>query len=209
MGDTLTRLSQAGVSIWLDDLSRVRLSGGTLAGLVADQHVVGVTTNPTIIAKAITDSDAYDPQIYELGLRGVGVDEALRAVTAYDVRWARDVLRPVHDATGGIDGRVSIEVDPRIAHDAERTVAEARALWWQVDRPNLFVKTPAAKQGLAAISDCLAEGISINVTLIFSLARYARGGGGVSERSGTCARRRTRSGRYRVGGLVLRVSRGH
>jgi transaldolase len=173
MGDTLTRLSQAGVSIWLDDLSRVRLSGGTLAGLVADQHVVGVTTNPTIIAKAITDSDAYDPQIYELGLRGVGVDEALRAVTAYDVRWARDVLRPVYDATGGIDGRVSIEVDPRIAHDAERTVAEARALWWQVDRPNLFVKTPAAKQGLAAISDCLAEGISINVTLIFSLARYA------------------------------------
>jgi transaldolase len=112
MGDTLTRLSQAGVSIWLDDLSRVRLSGGTLAGLVADQHVVGVTTNPTIFAKAITDSDAYDPQIHELGLRGVGVDEALRTVTAYDVRWACDVLRPVHDATGGIDGRVSIEVDP-------------------------------------------------------------------------------------------------
>jgi transaldolase len=134
--------------------------------------VSGVTTNPTIFAKAITDSDAYDAQIRDLKLRQVATDQVLRELTTYDVRQACDVLRMVYDATGGLDGRVSIEVDPRIAHDTQRTVAEARALWWLVDRPNMFVKIPAAKQGIPAISACLAEGISINVTLIFSLARY-------------------------------------
>ena len=134
--------------------------------------MVGVTTNPTIFAKAITGSDAYDAQIRDLAARGVDVGEALRALTTFDVRWACDVLRPVYDATDGVDGRVSIEVDPRLAHDTEATIAEARALWWVVDRPNLFIKIPAARQGLPAITACLAEGISINVTLIFSLARY-------------------------------------
>jgi transaldolase len=161
------------VSIWLDDLGRQRLLDGSLRRLVERRHVVGVTTNPTIFAKAITGSDAYDEQIHHLALRHVAVDEALRAITTADVREACDVLRPVYQATGGLDGRVSIEVDPRVAHDTERTVAEAKALWWLVDRPNLFVKIPAAKQGLPAISACLAEGISINVTLIFSLDRYA------------------------------------
>ncbi|HEX6472896.1 MAG TPA: transaldolase [Streptosporangiaceae bacterium] len=172
MTNPLTALSEAGVSIWLDDLSRRRLSDGSLARLVADRHVVGVTTNPTIFAKAIEGSDCYDDQLAGLALRRIGVEEALRALTTSDVRSACDVLRPVYDATDGVDGRVSIEVDPRLAHDTARTVAEARALWWLVDRPNLFVKIPAAEQGLEAISACLAEGISINVTLLFSLERY-------------------------------------
>ena len=171
MADPLTDLSAKGVSIWLDDLSRQRLTG-SLADLVAHDHVVGVTTNPAIFAKAITGSDAYAQQIRDLWARGAVVGEALRAMTAYDVRGACDVLRPVYDATGGVDGRVSIEVDPRLAYDTEATTAEARFLWWLVDRPNLFVKIPAARQGLPAIAACLAEGISINVTLIFSLARY-------------------------------------
>jgi transaldolase len=172
MTDNLEALSRAGVSIWLDDLSRERLVSGSLADLVAHDHVVGVTTNPTIFARAIEHSDTYGPQVRDLSARGVDVGEALRALTTFDVRWACDVLRPVYDATGGTDGRVSIEVDPRLAHDTDVTIAEARALWWLVDRPNLFVKIPAARQGLPAITACLAEGISINVTLIFSLERY-------------------------------------
>jgi transaldolase len=170
--DSLADLTNAGVSIWLDDLSRDRLVTGTLADLAARDHVVGVTTNPTIFAKAISGSDAYDPQIRDLAARGVGVGEALRALTTFDVRWACDVLRPVYDRTDGVDGRVSIEVDPRLARDTEATIAEARALWWAVDRPNLFIKIPAARQGIPAIAACLAEGISINITLIFSLERY-------------------------------------
>jgi len=172
MTDSLADLTSAGVSIWLDDLSRDRLVTGTLAGLAARDHVVGVTTNPTIFAKAISGSDAYGTQIRDLAARGVGTGEALRALTTFDVRWACDVLRPVYDRTDGVDGRVSIEVDPRLARDTEATIAEARALWWAVDRPNLFIKIPAARQGLPAIAACLAEGISINITLIFSLERY-------------------------------------
>jgi transaldolase len=172
MTDPIARLRTAGVSVWLDDLSRERLRSGSLAAL-RDRGVSGVTTNPAIFAKAISASDAYDAQIRDLKLRQATVDQALRELTASDVRRACDVLRPAYEATEGLDGRVSIEVDPRIAHDTERTIAEARALWWLVDRPNLFVKIPAARQGLPAITACLAEGISINVTLIFSLARYA------------------------------------
>lgn len=172
MSDPLAELSRAGVSIWLDDLSRERLVTSELANLVSRDHVVGVTTNPTIFERAISGSDAYHQQLRDLALRGVDVGGALRALTTFDVRWACDVLRPVYDATDGVDGRVSIEVDPRLAYDEEATIAEARALWWLVDRPNLFVKIPAARQGLPAITACLAEGISINVTLIFSLQRY-------------------------------------
>jgi transaldolase len=173
MTDSLARLRAAGVSIWLDDLSRERLISGSLAGLARDKHVSGVTTNPTIFGRSIIDNNAYTGQLRDLRVRQAAPDQALRELTTFDVRWACDVLRTVYDATEGVDGRVSIEVDPRIAHDPERTVAEARSLWWLVDRPNLFVKIPAVKQGLPAISACLAEGISINVTLIFSLARYA------------------------------------
>jgi transaldolase len=172
MTDRLAELSNRGVSIWLDDLSRERLATGSLASLAEHDHVAGVTTNPTIFAKAIADSDAYAAQLRDLAARGIGAGEALRLLTAYDVRWACDVLRPVYDRTDGVDGRVSIEVDPRLAKDTEATIAEAQALWWLVDRPNLYIKIPAARQGLPAITACLAKGISINVTLIFSLARY-------------------------------------
>jgi transaldolase len=172
MTDVLADLSAAGVSIWLDDLSRERLRTGTLAALVRDKHVVGVTTNPTIFQKALEKGDAYDAQVADLALRGVDVGEALRMITAADVREACDVLRPVYDATNGVDGRVSIEVDPHLAHDGERTVAEARQLWWLVDRPNLFIKIPAIRESIPAIATCLAEGISVNVTLIFSLSSY-------------------------------------
>jgi transaldolase len=171
--ETLKQLSDAGVSIWLDDLSRERLVQGSLATLIRDRHVVGVTTNPTIFQKAISGSEVYDAQIRDLARRGVDVGEALRAVTTYDVRWGCDVLRPAYDASDGVDGRVSIEVDPRISGETERTIAEARALWWLVDRPNLFIKIPATVPSVPAIAQCLAEGISINVTLIFSLERYA------------------------------------
>ena len=173
MTDSLARLRAAGVSIWLDDLSRDRLISGSLAVLARDKHVSGVTTNPTIFARSIIDSNVYTGQLRDLRVRQAAPDQALRELTTSDVRCACDVLRTVYDATEGVDGRVSIEVDPRFAYDPERTVAEARTLWWLVDRPNLFVKIPAVEQGLPAISGCLAEGISINVTLIFSLARYA------------------------------------
>jgi transaldolase len=172
MTGALAALTDAGVSIWLDDLSRDRLTSGSLADLVAHDHVVGVTTNPTIFARAITSGHAYDAQLRGLAARGVQAGEALRALTTHDVRQACDVLRPVYDTTSGVDGRVSIEVDPRLAHDTEATIAEAQALWWTVDRPNLFIKIPGARHGLPAITACLAEGISVNVTLIFSLRRY-------------------------------------
>ncbi len=172
MSDALADLSAAGVSIWLDDLSRERLRTGNLADVVRDQHVVGVTTNPSIFQKALSEGAAYDDQLRDLALRGCDVGEAVRALTTYDVRWACDVLMPVYDETDGVDGRVSIEVDPRIAHDSDKTVAEAKALWWLVDRPNLYIKIPATLEGLPAITKTLAEGISVNVTLIFSLDRY-------------------------------------
>ena len=121
----------------------------------------------------MTHSDCYDRQLSELAMRGVEVEEAARMITTFDVRWACDVLRSAYDDSDGVDGRASIEVDPRFAHDTEKTVAEARQLWWLVDRPNLFIKIPATKAGLPAIAQCLADGISINVTLIFSLQRYA------------------------------------
>lgn len=173
MADPLADLSRAGVSIWLDDLSRPRLSSGSLRSDVAHRHIVGVTTNPTIFAKSVSSGDAYAAQLRDLATRGVAVDEALRMITAADVREACDVFRPVFDATDGVNGRVSIEVDPRFARDTAKTVAEARQLWWLVDRPNVFIKIPATVEGLPAIRQCLAEGISINVTLIFSLERYA------------------------------------
>ena len=170
--DALAQLTAAGVSVWLDDISRERLSTGNLEMLMRDLHVRGVTSNPTIFAKAISSGSAYQGQLADLAVRGVSVDEAARSITTYDIRWACDVLRPVYDQTEGLDGRVSIEVDPRLARDTAKTIAEARALWWLVDRPNLFIKIPATAEGLPAITQCLSEGISVNVTLIFSLQRY-------------------------------------
>ncbi|HWL34803.1 MAG TPA: transaldolase [Frankiaceae bacterium] len=168
----LDDLASAGVAIWLDDLSRERLRSGNLADLVATKNVVGVTTNPTIFQKAMERGDAYDEQVTDLALRGIGLDEAVRLIQTADVREACDVLRPAYDASGGADGRVSIEVDPGLARDAAKTVAEARALWWLVDRPNVFIKIPATVEGLEAITATTRAGISVNVTLIFSLQRY-------------------------------------
>jgi transaldolase len=172
MNDRLDALSDQGVSIWLDDISRGRLKSGNLAELMQNSHVVGVTSNPTIFAKAVADADDYSGQISDLAVRGVSLEEAVRAITTYDVRWACDVMRDAYDHSGGQDGRVSIEVDPRLAHDTPATIAEARALWWMVDRANVMIKIPATKAGLPSIADATAEGISVNVTLIFSLDRY-------------------------------------
>ncbi|MET8688772.1 transaldolase [Streptomyces sp. NPDC004732] len=172
MTDALKRLSEEGVAIWLDDLSRKRITSGNLAELIDQQHVVGVTTNPSIFQKAISSGDGYEQQLADLAARKVTVEEAIRMITTADVRDAADILRPVFDATGGQDGRVSIEVDPRLAHNTAATVAEAKQLAWLVDRPNTLIKIPATKAGLPAITEVIGLGISVNVTLIFSLERY-------------------------------------
>ncbi|AIG77812.1 MULTISPECIES: transaldolase [Amycolatopsis] len=170
--DKLAQLSEAGVSIWLDDLSRERLNTGNLADLIRDKHVVGVTTNPTIFANAMSKGEAYDEQTKELAARGADVEATIRELTTTDVRNAADLFRDVYTATNGVDGRVSIEVDPRLAKDSDKTVAEAQDLWKTVDRPNVLIKIPATEEGLPAITKTLAEGISVNVTLIFSVERY-------------------------------------
>ncbi|MET9855246.1 transaldolase [Streptomyces sp. NPDC006450] len=172
MTDALKRLSDEGVAIWLDDLSRKRITSGNLAELIDQQHVVGVTTNPAIFQKAISGGEGYGQQLADLAARKVTVEEAIRMITTADVRDAADILRPVYDSTEGQDGRVSIEVDPRLAHNTAATIAEAKQLAWLVDRPNTLIKIPATKAGLPAITEVIGKGISVNVTLIFSLERY-------------------------------------
>src|ERR1700760_3229922 len=151
MSDRLEQLAAAGVAIWLDDLSRQRLTSGGLDALRREQHVVGVTTNPTIFAKALSAAEDYADQVKDLRLRKLGTHEAARTMMTYDVRWACDVMRPAYDASNGIDGRISIEVDPRLAADTSKTIAEAKQLWWLIDRPNLFIKIPATEAGIPAI----------------------------------------------------------
>ncbi|MDQ0597653.1 transaldolase [Streptomyces canus] len=168
----LKRLSDEGVSIWLDDLSRRRIESGNLAGLVENKNVVGVTTNPSIFQAAIGSGEGYEEQLTDLALRGVTVEEAVRMMTTADVRAAADILHSVYTASNGRDGRVSIEVDPRLAHNTPATIAEAKQLAWLVDRPGVMVKIPATKAGLPAITEVIGLGISVNVTLIFSLERY-------------------------------------
>lgn len=168
----LAALSQAGVSVWLDDLSRTRIKSGNLAELVATKSVVGVTTNPSIFQAALSKGDAYDEQVNELAARGADVDATIRTVTTDDVRDACDILAPQYEASKGVDGRVSIEVDPRLAHDSDKTAAQAVELWKIVDRPNVLIKIPATEAGIPAIAKTIAEGISVNVTLIFSVERY-------------------------------------
>jgi transaldolase len=172
MSERLQKLTAAGVSIWLDDLSRERIETGNLAELIKDKSVVGVTTNPTIFAAAISDGERYDDEVRRLVAAGADVDKTVFELTTRDVRSACDVMKPVFDATGGVDGRVSIEVAPTLAFDTEATLASARELWAAVDRENLFIKIPATTEGAPAITDALGEGISVNVTLIFGLGRY-------------------------------------
>lgn len=172
MNDRLTALSNAGVSIWLDDLSRERIASGNLAELVATSSVVGVTTNPTIFASALSKGERYDEQVRELKAFGADIDEAIFEITTSDVQQACDILRPAYDATGGVDGRVSIEVEPGLARDTDATVHMAQKLWEKVARPNLLIKIPATEEGLPALAATIAKGISVNVTLIFALERY-------------------------------------
>ncbi|MFA6574070.1 MAG: transaldolase [Nocardioides sp.] len=167
----LEALADAGVSIWLDDLSRERIETGSLADLVKERSVVGVTTNPTIFAGAIANGERYDDQVRALVAEGTPVEQVVFALTTEDVRNACDVLAPVADASPS-DGRVSIEVEPDLANDTDGTLASAQALWKAVDRPNVLIKIPATLEGLPAITAAIGEGISVNVTLIFSLERY-------------------------------------
>ncbi len=172
MNERLQGLAGEGVSIWLDDLSRDRLNTGNLKELIDSSSVVGVTTNPTIFAAALSNGAAYDDQVRELAARDTSVDDAIKALTSDDVRNACDVFKGVYESTGGTDGRVSIEVEPGLAMDTEGTTAQAADLWKIVDRPNVLIKIPATKPGLPAITSSIGEGISVNVTLIFSLDRY-------------------------------------
>lgn len=175
MSTPTQQLSEAGVSIWLDDLSRSRIDSGNLAELIETRNVTGVTTNPSIFQAAIgnQNDDSYDAPLAALAASGADVDTAIFELTTTDVRDAADIFRPVYDATGGLDGRVSIEVSPDLAHDTDGTSAEAKKLWEKVGRDNALIKIPATKAGLPAITTTLAEGISVNVTLIFSLERYS------------------------------------
>jgi transaldolase len=168
----LAALSAAGVSVWLDDLSRDRLQTGNLQELIDTKCVVGVTTNPTIFQLALSKGHAYDEQVAELAERCADVDATIRTVTTDDVRNACDVLAKQYELSDGADGRVSIEVDPRLAHDTDKTILQAIELWKIVDRPNLLIKIPATLAGLPAITAVIAEGISVNVTLIFSVERH-------------------------------------
>jgi transaldolase len=170
--EKLAALAGAGVSIWLDDLSRERITSGNLKRLIDEWSVVGVTTNPTIFASALKNGAAYDAQVRELAARGADVAATIREVTVADVQQACDVFSGTWETSGGVDGRVSLEVDPTLARDTEATVAQALDLWKAVDRPNLLVKIPATEAGLPAITRALAEGVSVNVTLIFSVERY-------------------------------------
>jgi transaldolase len=165
-------LSSVGVSIWLDDLSRERINSGGLEKLIAERNVVGVTTNPTIFATALAKGAAYDAQVATLAAAGKSVSEAVFEITTDDVAAASDIFRPVYDSTSGQDGRVSIEVEPGLAHDAAGTIAQAQELWAKVARPNAMIKIPATLEGLEAITETIGAGISVNVTLIFSLDRH-------------------------------------
>lgn len=166
------QLSAAGVSIWLDDLSRERINAGGLQKLIAERNVVGVTTNPTIFASALAKGEAYDDQVALLAKTGVSVTDAVFEITTDDVTRASDIFREIYDSSNGFDGRVSIEVEPGLAHDAQGTIDQAVKLAAKVGRPNALIKIPATVEGLEAITAVIAQGISVNVTLIFSLERY-------------------------------------
>lgn len=172
MTSPTTQLSAIGTSIWLDDLSRDRIQSGSLEKLISERNVVGVTTNPTIFAGALAKGTTYDEQVSSLAAAGTSVTDAVFEITTDDVAAGCDIFRPVYDATNGQDGRVSIEVEPAFAHDAAKTIEQGKQLWAKVNRPNAMIKVPATVEGLEAITALTAEGISVNVTLIFSLERH-------------------------------------
>ncbi len=168
-------VSAAGTSIWLDDLSRAKITSNephALPARIKDSAVVGVTTNPSIFSAAISGAAEYAVDI--ASMKSSSVDEVVKKLTTDDVRQACELFTSIYQSTGGVDGRVSIEVDPRLAHDTEGTIAAGKELWSIIDRPNLMIKVPATIEGLPAITALIAEGISVNVTLIFSVKRYGQ-----------------------------------
>jgi len=205
----LAALSAAGVSVWLDDLSRDRLQTGNLQELIDTRCVVGVTTNPTIFQGALSKGHAYDEQVKELAERSADVDATIRTVTTDDVRNACDVLAKQYELSYGVDGRVSIEVDPRLAHETDKTILQAVELWKIVDRPNLLIKIPATLAGLPAITAVIAEGISVNVTLIFSVERHREVMDAYLAGLEAAKEGRARRVQDPFGGIVLRVAGGH
>ena len=166
------QLSANGVSIWLDDLSRTRIVSGGLKNLIATRNIVGVTTNPTIFAGALSKGEGYQEQVAKLAAAGASAQEAIFEITTKDVADACDIFADIYHSSKGFDGRVSIEVEPKLANDSAATIAQAKELFAKVNRENVMIKIPATKPGLAAITAVIAEGISVNVTLIFSLSRY-------------------------------------
>ena len=172
MTTPLSKLSQAGVSVWLDDLSRDRIETGNLVDLIGTHHVVGVTTNPTIFANALANGERYRPSIATLVSQGADVDQTIEKLTTDDVRAACDIFADVYEQSRGVDGRVSIEVSPLLAHDTDGTIESAQAIWAAVGKANALIKIPATEAGLPAIAATIAAGISVNVTLIFSVERY-------------------------------------
>ncbi len=178
MSTTLAQISRAGTSIWLDDLSRERMvdngKSRSLKSLISEESVVGVTTNPAIFSSAISQSALYSDDLITLAAKGCLAEQIITELTCSDVVSACDLFHEVFRKSGGIDGRVSIEVDPRFARDTQRTVTQARELWEKIDRPNLLVKVPATIEGLPAIQTLISEGISVNVTIIFSTKRYGQ-----------------------------------
>lgn len=170
MGNALAQISQSGVAVWLDDLSRDRLKNGSLTKLIQTDNVVGVTTNPSIFAAAIGNSDLYQSDIKQN--KDKSTEDIITKLTTDDVRNACDLFTQIFKSSGGVDGRVSIEVDPRFARDTQATVTQGKQLWQIIDRPNLLIKVPATVEGLPAITELISSGISVNVTLIFSVSRY-------------------------------------
>ena len=208
MTEATQRTSDSGVSIWLDDLSRSRIESGSLQDLIANKNVVGVTTNPSIFQKALHEVGPYDPQLKELGK--VDVETAVRELTTTDVRNATDIFREVAEKSDFVDGRVSIEVDPRLAHETEATEKQAEELWAKVNRPNAMIKIPATLEGLPAITATLAKGISVNVTLIFSLERYEQVIDAYIEGIAQAdANGHARPEAHRLRRFLLRLPRGH
>lgn len=172
MSDHLSQLQTLGVSVWLDDLSRQRITSGSLQELIANGDIAGVTTNPSIFQAAIAQRDPYDEAIADARSRGLSAAETISELTESDVRDACDLFTAVYEQSAGVDGRVSIEVEPKLARDTAATIEQAVAIWERVNRPNLMIKVPATTEGLPAIAELLSRGISVNVTLIFSLKRY-------------------------------------
>jgi transaldolase len=172
VNNPLQQLREHGQSVWLDNLTRVMIEDGSLERLIREDGLSGITSNPKTFHGAISGSDAYDRQIRELAGRGITSEQVFEELAVRDVRDACDLLRPVYDETGGNDGFVSLEVSPRLARRAQATIDEALRLWKRVDRPNVLIKIPGTKEGLTAIWTCLAEGVNVNITLLFSLERY-------------------------------------